>query len=151
MPQAFKGLRRRYEIDHYKPYTRAQRQTMWPKANQYGNLFWSCGACNARKGAKWPSKSQIAAGSHWINLSKDEFSKHFELNFKMELRALTKAGEYTLDQLDLNEPELVKLRQNLASSGFGVVPFVRAEKSISQRLAYIRHLARKFVPDARGK
>ena len=94
-----------FELDHFKP------QNTFPLLiNDYYNLRWSCHPCNRIKWKKWPNLALVATGQSFVDLALDDFGVHFSENADGSWTGLTPAASYTIDQLRLNRPHLMKVR-----------------------------------------
>jgi hypothetical protein len=107
--EAHYGGLRNFHVDHFRPKNRPE---FYHLSLFYLNLYYACSLCNTFKGAWWPSDADFAAGRRFIDPCKeDAYEKHFELNQSDgTLRALTAAGEYTLEHIWLNREQLKKHR-----------------------------------------
>jgi hypothetical protein len=98
-----------FGIDHYRP------KSIFPElTNRYFNLFYCCNPCNTRKGDFWP-----AAGSpvdRFVpNPCDHVMFSHLRLNGST-VEAKSLAGQFTLELLDLNAPQLVEFRTYIADA-----------------------------------
>lgn len=95
-------------IDHFDP--RLKKNYNQP----YSNLCLATAECNIAKGATWPTRSEAASGSRFINPCKErEYGVHiFEDSKTHELVGVTPAGVYQILICDLNAPHLVLERKD---------------------------------------
>jgi hypothetical protein len=101
-----------FELDHFKP---ASRPDLTPVIDDFYNLYYSCGVCNAYKSNTWPTPEQEELGLFFVDLCTDDFSRHFAEDDDGIWHPLTKAGEYTAAKLRLNRQHLVGIRRLLRS------------------------------------
>lgn len=95
-----------YGIDHYRPKS-LFRDLEW----QYSNMFWACHACNSRKGAYWPALGKEA--KEFIpNPCDHRMFEHLKVDGLLAT-ARTRAGEVTVELLDLNSTDHRERRQKL--------------------------------------
>ena len=95
------GLTDGYGVDHYRP------KSLFPDLiRSYGNLFYSCNSCNARKGPFWPGPKEEQAGHFVPNPCEHVMFGHLRYR-QGAVEARTPAGEFTLKLLDLNNPAAV--------------------------------------------
>jgi HNH endonuclease len=87
-------------IDHF--HSQSQEGSDDPE-----NLVYCCVRCNLHKGSVW--RPNQPTRQLW-NPRQSSFSEHFELLVTGELNAVTTCGEYTLELLSLNRPQLVQRR-----------------------------------------
>ena len=85
-----------FEVEHHQP-----TQKFRHLASRYDNLLWACPTCNRVKRDKWPSPEEHDRGYRFVDPSRERLSDHVELR-GTSLVALTPAGEYTIDELELN-------------------------------------------------
>lgn len=94
-----------FGTDHYRP------KVLFPELEVvYSNLFYCCNSCNSRKGNFWPADDEAAARFIPNPCAHIMFA---HLKFKHgEVEPRTEAGSFTVDLLDLNDPEYVEYREN---------------------------------------
>lgn len=95
----------RFTIDHYEPVS-ARPDLI----NVYANLMYCCEACNSRKGDRTPSESARNAGKRFFKVDVDVFADHFTYD-NLRIKERTPTGWYTIQALELNRPELRRLRE----------------------------------------
>jgi hypothetical protein len=107
--EAHYGGLRNFHVDHFRPKSRPEFHHL---VLFYPNLYYACSLCNTFKGAWWPSTADFAAGRRFVDPCKeDAYEKHFELNQNDgTLRPLSVMGEYTLEHIWLDRPQLNKHR-----------------------------------------
>lgn len=93
-----------FEIDHFEPQDRCQGDP-----HIYSNLMWSCRVCNRCKSNAWPPDAARALGFRFVRPDHEDPADHFELR-SYRLAALSPAGDWTLEVLDLNRKLLRDLR-----------------------------------------
>jgi hypothetical protein len=94
-----------FEVDHFKPIKQAKSlRTI------YKNLMWACRACNLAKKAKWPTAAEKARGERWVDPTAEALGNHLVIKGDI-VEALTPAGEYMIDELNLNSQEHRTRRQ----------------------------------------
>lgn len=96
------------EIDHFRP-----RHLFPHLLNDYQNLCWSCHKCNAAKGGKWPSESQVRQEFRFLDPCADDQADHWQTHADGTLTALTPVGSYTVRHIRLDRPTLVEFRRFL--------------------------------------
>ncbi len=92
-----------FHIDHFEPESRSNR-------SDYDNLLWACPQCNLAKRAAWPDVAELARGFRYLNPCTDAMADHLRVVADVVV-ALTPAGEYTLEQIELNSPTHLERRQ----------------------------------------
>lgn len=104
------GGERHFELDHFCP-----RRICPDKVDDFYNLYWSCHGCNkpGSKHAKLPDPLLISEGYVFVDLCQDKFEAHYELQPDGRLKPLTKKAEYTIEHIQLNNDDLVRLRRHL--------------------------------------
>jgi hypothetical protein len=103
-PDSHRG-RDQFGADHYRP------KVLFPELEvSYSNLFYCCNSCNSRKGNYWPAGDEADARFIPNPCAHVMFS---HLKFKHgEVEARSDAGRFTVELLDLNDPEYVEYREN---------------------------------------
>lgn len=105
MPDSLKGADQ-FGADHYRP------QKIFPQlASHYGNLFYCCNRCNSRKGEYWPANGDV--DPKFIPNPCDHLMWDHLRYRQAEVEARTPAGLFSLDLLDLNDPELIAYRADV--------------------------------------
>ena len=95
----------RFTIDHYEPVVeRPELQGV------YANLMYACDTCNMRKGPRYPSEQMRQEGRRFFKADEDLRAEHFELEGS-RVKGKTNVGRYTVDAVDLNRAQLVRLRE----------------------------------------
>jgi hypothetical protein len=100
-PEFYVGGEAGCEIEHHRP---QKGQSARPDlVHVYENLYWCCRECNQNKGDTWPSPEEFAQGRRFLDPCQpgDDHDLHWETQADGTLRALTPAGEYTIEQLML--------------------------------------------------
>jgi uncharacterized protein (TIGR02646 family) len=93
-----------FEIDHFRP------QASFPGlAATYQNLYWACPQCNRVKAQKWPTADEIRRGYRFVDPCLDTPADHLEIEGDRVV-AKTPAGEYTIDEIQLNSVVHVRNR-----------------------------------------
>lgn len=93
-----------FGVDHYRPKSRFPNLL-----TEYLNLFYACNRCNSLKRNFWPSPAQVTVGQFVPNPCEHVMFEH--LRYKGGSVAPTsKAGEWTTELLDLNDPSAVEFR-----------------------------------------
>lgn len=99
-----------FEVEHFKPESRfGSLRTI------YSNLMWSCRACNRAKKNKWPTPLNDRRGERFVDPTAEALGTHLT-TVGDEVQALTPAGEYMIDELNLNSLEHRTRRQERASA-----------------------------------
>jgi hypothetical protein len=107
----FGGLRN-FHVDHFRPKSRDEFRHL---ELVYTNLYYSCALCNTFKRQSWPSTRELDAGFRFVDpCEEDLYERHVEVNGETgELRALTRAGEYTVAHIWLDRAQMNKHRRML--------------------------------------
>lgn len=93
-------------VDHFRP--RAQ-----DGSDDLANLLYCCYRCNLHKGDYWPE--QAGDGAIW-NPRMEPMQTHLLLLADGNLFPITPVGEFTLQRLQLNRPQLVARRLRLRAA-----------------------------------
>jgi len=88
-----------FEVDHFRPVS-----SFGHLKNVYGNLYWSCHACNHAKRETWPTADEAAKGYRFLDVCGDSPSDHLAINGD-EVVAKTTVGQYTIEEINLNSSE----------------------------------------------
>ena len=95
-----------FEVEHFKPVARfGSLRTI------YTNLLWSCRACNLAKSSTWPDPTEEARGERWVDPTVEALGSHLSLTGD-SVQALSAAGDYMIDELNLNSQEHRTRRQD---------------------------------------
>ncbi len=95
-----------YGVDHYRPKSKFPQES-----SDYKNLYYCCSSCNIRKGSFWPEPADLKV--RFIPNPCD-FVMFDHLRFQgAVVTAKSKAGEFTADRLDLNDPATQAYRRDL--------------------------------------
>jgi hypothetical protein len=95
---------RHFDIEHFCPVSAGG-------GNDYDNLFWSCKTCNGFKWTEWPGEAQRRRGARYANPCREwDYGEHLIELPDGTLEGLTRCGEYHLEKIFLNRPELVEWR-----------------------------------------
>ena len=102
--------KKNFQIDHYRPVDKFRHLV-----RVFENLYWACSVCNGFKSKSnhWPSDALLAQGICFVDLCKDNFEDHYEIEADGKLKPLTKSAEYTIDAIDLNSDHLIEYRAKL--------------------------------------
>jgi hypothetical protein len=107
-----------FELDHILPASRGGPTSL-------DNLAYACPHCNDRKWAHVdapdPASDQIAPLFHPRN---DRWDDHFDWSqaTPFEIMGSTPTGRATVARLQLNHPELMQIRRELAKLGVHIIP-----------------------------
>ena len=106
-----------FGVDHYRP------QNHFPLLSaEYLNLYYACNLCNSRKSDFWPSSQLLKLGRFIPNPCDHVMFEH--LRYKHgTVTSTSNAGEWTIEHLDLNDPEAVHWRETV----IGVVDLLLAQ------------------------
>jgi hypothetical protein len=104
------------QIDHFYPAAEFKRTGQPHLSYAYSNLFWSCGECNNIKRESWPDASEASLGFRFVDSTQEDTDEHWEVLPTGEIRALTPAGEYTIDIILLWRDDLVRWRRSIMES-----------------------------------
>ena len=91
-------------IDHFRP-------TIHGGTDEPANLLYSCAKCNQYKADFWPNAEDIAAGRQLIHPRQEELAAHLVQAAGGTLRGLTSRGQFHIERIRLNRPQLVAYRQ----------------------------------------
>lgn len=111
-----------FEIDHFEPQDECQCDV-----NEYSNLMWSCRTCNRYKSNVWPSKALQDAGYRYVRPDEEDPAEHYEVS-AYRLTAVTSAGDWTIEVLNLNRKvlrELRMVRERIYTSGLDIARGLR--------------------------
>lgn len=102
------GGDRTMEVEHIKPKGRFKY-----KPHRYSNLLYCSRHCNIMKGEKWPTKKQREEGFRFLNPAQEQdYGEHIVEDKETGiLVGLTHAGEYHIENCDLNAEHLVNARR----------------------------------------
>lgn len=104
---AFGGFRN-FHVEHYRP------KSIFPDLiDEYANVFYCCAICNSFKGGDWPGEPQEdGSAPAYYDPSQVDLSDVFEVApDSLRVSAHSVAGEYMLERLYLNRPQLVLERR----------------------------------------
>lgn len=103
MPDTMKG-QESFAVEHYLP------KDEFPHLEfEYKNLFYACLPCNSYKGDFFPDLKHPDKGPFIPNPCEHSMFEH--LRFRAEkAEARTNAGQFTIDLLNLNDPEVMAYR-----------------------------------------
>jgi len=105
------------EVDHFRPKQCIEFQHL---EKEWGNLYYACRRCNLHKSNHWPTSDEEADGLRFIDPCEDDPDDHLRLTRHPQngdvcwLRALTPAGQYTIEKIRLNRKQLIDMRRALA-------------------------------------
>jgi hypothetical protein len=103
MPDGIQG-EDHFGVDHYRPASK------FPALRcDYANLFYSCNACNRRKGSFWPDDLETAQGLFIPNPCDHVMVEHLRFR-EAQVEALSPAGKLTEALLLLNDEEEISYR-----------------------------------------
>ena len=95
-----------FQVEHIRPRQHGG-------GNRAENLALACPRCNAFKGPNLAGvDSQTEQIVRLFNPRSDSWDEHFEIDGAL-LRGITSIGRATVEVLQMNEPQRVKLRQRL--------------------------------------
>jgi len=92
------------EIDHFQPSSRGG-------SDEFANLVYCCTVCNRIKGDFWPADEPFTTIRRLLHPRNDDLSAHFYETPDGRLNALTDTGQFHLNRLKLNRPQLVARRR----------------------------------------
>lgn len=136
MPEGFRG-EDAFGVDHYRP-----RKRFPALLCEYANLFYSCNACNRRKGSFWPDGEEWSQGLFIPNPCDHIMAEHLTFD-GTRVEAKTGAGQIALELLRLNDPEDIRYRDFLLRS---------IERCLSDAECMVETLSKleSLLPKARG-
>jgi hypothetical protein len=88
-------------IDHFQPQSKGG-------SDDIENLIYACIACNQYKQDYWPASEALPA--LW-NPRQEPATQHLVEQLDGQLTPLTSTGEFTIERLRLNRPQLILARQ----------------------------------------
>lgn len=122
-----------FHVDHYRP-----KWLFEPLTTSYSNLFYCCAKCNVRKGRYWPH-GPTASSPVIPNPCDSIMFTHMRFVGGV-VEGRTPAGIFTVEKLDLNEPEVVKFRD----ATFRVIGLLKSRLAeIDSKLEKLRKKTRK--------
>ena len=96
-----------FGVDHYRP------QKHFPTlATEYLNLYYSCNRCNSLKRDFWPSPQRARDGQFVPNPCDHVMFDHLRYK-KGTVADVSSAGAWTVELLDLNDPNVVQFRESV--------------------------------------
>lgn len=97
---------RNFHVEHYQP-----RKTFPELTNSIYNLFYACGICNSFKGSSWPADPvedhSVATFPYPAFV---DYSQIITIQEDCSLRSSVPAGQFLIERLYLNRPQLLQLR-----------------------------------------
>jgi len=104
------------EIDHHRPINppRHVKEDFGRLVNEYSNLYWTCGKCNAVKANTWPTEEQQFAGFRFLDPCQDDHLDHWQAMPDGTLRPTSSVGMYTVRHIRLNRSFLIGIRKQIA-------------------------------------
>lgn len=139
----------RFTIDHYVP--QGARPDL---VDEYTNLMYACDECNQRKGDRTPPLAAQSAGYRFYRPDMDKFDEHFRIGLSgILIDPESKAGEYTIEALDLNRHMLRRIRdirQRLMDCNQFVAEGIRALRNspVDKLPAHMKAQAVKAIKEA---
>jgi hypothetical protein len=95
-----------FVIDHFQPRSKGGA------LNEYTNLYWVGGGCNKFKRDKWPTQDAISQGYRFADpCAEQDYGVHFIEREDGWLEYKTPCGQYHTEQIFLNRPNRLELRQ----------------------------------------
>lgn len=88
-----------FEIDHFRP-----QKPFGHLRTIYGNLYWSCSACNRFKKQTWPDEDEERLGYRFVDPCEDTPFEHMQIEGQLVV-GKTRAGAYTIKEINLNSAE----------------------------------------------
>ena len=107
-----------FELDHILPASRGGLTTS-------DNLAYACPHCNDRKWAHVDARDSVTNRTvPLFHPRKDHWDEHFGWSqaTPFEIIGITPRGRATISRLQLNHPELLQIRCELAKLGVSVIP-----------------------------
>ncbi|HSN99486.1 MAG TPA: HNH endonuclease [Candidatus Nanopelagicales bacterium] len=93
-------------VDHYRPRARGG-------SDEATNLVYCCARCNEYKGAYW--HEQDAPHVRLLHPGRDDLTQHLRATDDGRVRGVTPEGEFFVQRLRLNRPQLVAYRRTRLS------------------------------------
>lgn len=98
---------RNFHVEHYQP-----RKIFPELTNSISNLFYACGICNSFKGSSWPANPaedhSVAAFPYPARI---DYSQIITIQDDCSLKSSVRAGQFLIERLYLNRPQLLQLRR----------------------------------------
>ncbi|WP_130025025.1 hypothetical protein [Pandoraea sp. XY-2] len=99
-----------FGVDHYRPKGLPQFAAL---VCTYTNLYYCCGSCNSRKNDDWPIDE--TTGQFVVNPCDFKMADHLRYDSTSgRISARTDYGQHTVNLLQLNDPNSVEYRLNVA-------------------------------------
>ncbi|RQM44438.1 hypothetical protein EHZ19_28750 [Paraburkholderia bannensis] len=121
-----------FGVDHYRP-----KEDFPALIVSYPNLFYCCNTCNSHKSRYWP-ESALQLMRFIPNPCDHIMFEHMKF-VGYEVVPRTSAGRWTVDLLDLNDPEVVAFREFIVET---IERYVEDESRL-QRLEEAVHVAER--------
>ncbi len=98
----------RFQIDHIQPQAKGG-------SDEATNLAWACGGCNnAKADATLGDDPETGSMVELFHPRRNTWSEHFRWSADvLAIEGLTPAGRATIQKLELNRPNLIRLREVL--------------------------------------
>lgn len=107
------------QIEHFMPQDR-----FLELRPEYGNLYLACHSCNRTKSYTWPTDDEAAAGYRFVDPCAEALvGGHAYVDHAFVVVPKSRAGEYSVDHLNLNRYFLVSTRRadDKHLRGFGAI------------------------------
>lgn len=99
------------QIDHFLPETLCLSTGQNELVYAYTNLFWACAECNGSKHESWPNPEEEALGFRFVDPTKENTHNHWTFQSDGQLKPLSNAGRYTIEEIVLWRDDLVRWRR----------------------------------------
>ena len=87
------------EVEHFQPKSKGG-------SDELDNLLYCCSSCNRFKGAYWPTEGSLPL----LNPLKEDMGQHIDVADSGSLLGLSKQGQFYIELLQLNRPQLIRAR-----------------------------------------
>ncbi len=92
------------EIDHFQPRSQGGPDSI-------NNLIYACAACNRNKADYWPSP-ETPSHRQLLHPLEDDLTSHIRSLENGQLEGVTQRGQFHIEWLHLNRPQLILHRQD---------------------------------------
>lgn len=127
-------------VDHFQPRSREG-------AHSPENWVYACITCNDFKGDVWRPELEARI----LHPLRDELSRHLQEGEDGQLMALTPAGRYHIDRLQLNRPQLIRHRQRreqMRSLRERLARLEQENAGLLQRIRVVEEQVRELLAEA---
>jgi hypothetical protein len=108
IPESRYGTPGNYAVDHFRPKSRAEFREL---ICRYSNLYYACRDCNLYKGSTWPARKLQRSGFRFLDPCRIDLSTQWAVDQDGSLKPKTRAAEYMILRLRLNQRFLCDWRR----------------------------------------